>query len=731
MEKNRIITIISALIMAATLCAQQRGNGKLSAWVQEALTQQSTDRRAAEEHPMLITVFIRTTEGKSLEMLQEYGCTIYAQLGDICIATVPMDRLAELSQQPDVVRIEASPSAHTTMDEVAKAVNVLPAYQKTAEHEAFTGKGVVMGVMDVGFDLSHPTFYDDTSMGTYRIKAFWDQLADCPDASRFPVGREYTTSEEILTVGRATDGKSQNHGTHTTGIAAGSGYDTTYRGIAYESDIALVANAVTEDTIYINKQDLNKYTSATDALGFKYLFDYAEQQGRPCVVSFSEGYTAYLDEDDELYDEFLKRLTGPGRILVASAGNESLNPTYMVKPVGTEAAGAFLGIYKKTGIYRLLTDGKPTLRLTHYPAVEQEGQTLVLCMDGERWEEGELRDTLFVNKDTLALHITAYTSGLIEGKTMYLIRMTGNIEVSAIGHIAIVTEGSDCQAELFGSSSNLLMTREDDPRWNASQRGHNVLAPGCLAAPICVGATIHRFSYVNSVGETTNCPYEVGQGQWGPFSSMGPTMGGRAKPDVSAPGMYVISSMSSYYMEEHPDETATHTAYSNANGRRYSWAIKSGTSMSTPIVAGAIALWLQAKPTLTREDIMGILQRTCRYPEEGLTYPNERYGYGEIDIYRGLLDVLGVTGIQNISLHQPQGVRIFACDGLLHLVFDSTPEQSVNLNIYSTGGSLLYKERLKAGQREIKTPLPIKGKGIYVVQLQGDNRVTGSQLIRL
>ena len=38
----------------------------------------------------------------------------------------------------------------------------------------------------------------------------------------------------------------------------------------------------------------------------------------------------------------------------------------------------------------------------------------------------------------------------------------------------------------------------------------------------------------------------------------------------------------------------------------------SGTSMSSPAVAGTIALWLQARPDLTPEDVMGVIRRTSR-----------------------------------------------------------------------------------------------------------------------
>ena len=184
-----------------------------------------------------------------------------------------------------------------------------------------------MGVMDVGFDLKHPTFSQE---GTCRISAFWDQLAP-QEGDALPVGCEYLTPQAISEKGCATDGLIQNHGTHTVGIAAGGGHDTNFRGVAFESDICLVNNAVTSDTSLIDNADFYKYTSATDALGFKYIFDYAERQHKPCVISFSEGYTPYIDQDDSLFAAFLGKMTGPGRILVASAGNESVLPTYMEK----------------------------------------------------------------------------------------------------------------------------------------------------------------------------------------------------------------------------------------------------------------------------------------------------------------------------------------------------------------------------------------------------------------
>ena len=148
--------------------------------------------------------------------------------------------------------------------------------------------------------------------------------------------------------------------------------------------------------------------------------------------------------------------------------------------------------------------------------------------------------------------------------------------------------------------------------------------------------------------------------------------------------------------------------------------------MACPVAAGVIALWLQANPNLTRDDIMGVLQRTSRHPEEDMDYPNNKYGYGEIDAYRGLLDILGITAIKEISQHEPHDARIWASNDLLHIVFDKVPTRPISVTIYTTGGTRVYQSSINTKQSDVTLPLPTLSKGIYVVQL-GE---MGSSLIR-
>ena len=339
---KRILILLSLWLPLSVALAQSGGWQKLRGVALEAMMEmRGSEPMAASRGPHVssqrcLTAFVRTATPDAGDVLQRHDCRLLASKGDLSIVSVPLNRLEGLAREPGVHRIEAGSRSRLMMDTTRCVVNALPAYESSDSHQAFTGEGVVVGVMDVGFDLTHPTFFD-ASGSRFRVGAFWDQLSRDTVGSTFPVGRDYIGYDEVLAYGRSVDAKTQNHGNHTAGIAVGSGGTTPYRGMATGSDICLVSNAVTSDIEYIDSLDYYKYTTATDALGFKYLFDYADRQGKPCVVSFSEGYSPYLDSEDSLYAAFIDSLVSiPGHILVASAGNQNLALTYFEKPGSTK-----------------------------------------------------------------------------------------------------------------------------------------------------------------------------------------------------------------------------------------------------------------------------------------------------------------------------------------------------------------------------------------------------------
>ena len=114
--------------------------------------------------------------------------------------------------------------------------------------------------------------------------------------------------------------------------------------------------------------------------------------------------------------------------------------------------------------------------------------------------------------------------------------------------------------------------------------------------------------------------------------------------------------------------------------------------MSAPVVTGAIALWLQADPTLTPADCLEIFAKTCTHYDASLSYPNNLYGYGQIDVAAGLKEVLrrkalGINTIDNKTEMGRYDNRIYLLDGR----YVGTTDANLPKGIYIRNGKKYIK----------------------------------------
>ncbi len=112
------------------------------------------------------------------------------------------------------------------------------------------------------------------------------------------------------------------------------------------------------------------------------------------------------------------------------------------------------------------------------------------------------------------------------------------------------------------------------------------------------------------------------------FSSRGPSPWGEIKPEVSAPGAQILSSLPG-----------------GSYGTMY------GTSMAAPHVTGLVALLLQADPTLSVDDVEAILTSTTLPLGEPI--PNNNTGWGRIDAYRAVAVALHAGYVNGLVTRQP------------------------------------------------------------------------------
>ena len=721
-----------------SVMAQKADYSKMSSMVRRATMEQKDMRHRALSRPYrtpTICAFVKINEDGD-QVLQENHCLKLAQFGNIYIASIPMSRLANLSLNKHVARIEAGERSTALMDTTHIIQRIDPLYEGMNLPQAYTGKGVIMGVQDIGFDLTHPNFYD-ANMEHYRIKRFWDQLSPDSIYSDLFVGADYTTEEEILGYGHSRDGLKQGHGTHTLGIAAGSGYDTPFRGVAFDSDICLVSNAVESDVEFIDSVDYYKYTSATDALGFKYILDYAEREGKPCVVSYSEGSHQDFYGDDQLMYEVLDSLTGPGRIIVASAGNEGHYNSYFHKSADEESQGTFLNRYDKSFSFRVIADGPMALRFVSYGSKTRTDTLIVPSQRILEAPDSLLRDTVGLlldykgEKQKHYFAFGAYPSSYDDSHMVYEVVIKTTERFGYAGYfLSVEIVGEGVEADFYAVTGSIESKPSLNPDLTSGDRSHCIYSPGSAPAVICVGSTAYRTGLYNHLGNHVMSNWGE-NGEVARYSSIGPTVDGRIKPDVLANGVNVVSSYSSYYREEHPSADTWDIAYSDYGDRRYPWHSDLGTSMSTPIVSGIIALWLEACPNLTTDDIMDVFAKTCVRHDPTLEYPNNSYGWGEIDAYRGLLYLLGLDGIEEITPAQPQRVGIAMKDQQIAFTFAEPLKESVTVSVFTTAGIKVQHFTIPPGSTMSTTDISSLSTGVYAVQLHSRQPgITGSVLIR-
>ena len=723
---RKLIFIIIFAVSALGASAQHADYSKMSSMVRRlTMENRSAMRRSPVLNDRQLCAFIRV-EGDGEQVLAGYGCRTLARFGKIYIASIPIRNLSALSLCKSVSRIEANRGNSVTMDTTLLVLGANKVHEGLPPlPQAFTGRGVVVGVQDIGFDLTHPNFYDATTTD-YRISRMWDMLSPDTIGSSLYVGADYTTKETLLQYAHSRDGLIHTHGTHTLGCAAGSGYNSPYRGVAPGSDICLVSNAVSDDVIFIDSADYEKYTYATDALGFKYMFDYADAVGEPCVVSFSEGSSMDFRGDDQLYYEILDSLTkAPGHIMVASAGNDGQRISHFRKPAHTSSASAQL--LTSASAINFSVKGRGDFSMLFH-LTGDEGQVADYPLSPQtllQLPDSLLSDTLLVGGVPYYVTATCYNSCFDEGEMVVeaLLQTQGALGMNRLVTVDLLGEEN---VDFYRGSGYVIPIEP-----TVGDNGYSIHSPASAPSVICVGATGYRTGFVNYLGEYHD--YNQGiNGARSDYSSVGPTFDERIKPDVMAPGTNIISSYSSYYLEAKPDarDIGSDVEHFDFQGRTYAWNSNSGTSMSTPVVAGAIALWLEANPRLTTQDVLGIIERTSRHYDSSLTYPNNFYGYGEIDIYAGLLDVLGISGIKDISHHQPKGVDFsLSPESVLHIYGESLKGQQVSVRVYSVTGSLVSSQRGYATEGSLAIPLRTIPRGVYAVQLDAPT-VKGSTLIR-
>jgi subtilisin family serine protease len=144
--------------------------------------------------------------------LQKLGIDIRKQIGRMLILNVPARSLMALGNIDEIESVRAD-QMNQLMNNVAREkskVEEVATWEKAQQHnlpQAYTGKGVLVGIIDSGMDYNHAAFRN--ADGSTRIKL---ALVLSMETDNYD---EYTSPEDIEQL--TNDEASRSHGTHVAG----------------------------------------------------------------------------------------------------------------------------------------------------------------------------------------------------------------------------------------------------------------------------------------------------------------------------------------------------------------------------------------------------------------------------------------------------------------------------------------------------------------------------------
>lgn len=346
------------------------------------------------------------------------------------------------------------------------------------------------------------------------------------------------TAAEIAALEHSQNTRNGIHGTHVTGIMAGSSVNGQYQGMAPEADIyAVDFNSDREEF-----ESAEGPTSATAVLGFKKIFDRAEQDNKPCVVNFSSCETMMLTSQRILEGEALQALVGPGRIIVAAAGNDGTRACYLEKGASDYQAG--------TGIKNGIASGQ----IIEMDLVTPVNQLVRFDFLGMQLTGGSIEGTIKFNTDSISqVGSASFTTTVSMGEVQLEVAVSSYQDPRGTvyhihGNLPHLTYLVLCGATVLLTGNgpawiytdigyNSLTNISSVPQYSFAQPGHSVSWPANLPRIIAVGATGYKNTFTNIDGQTNSDMLLFAPDQPGhiaQFSSRGPTFDERIKPDVVA-----------------------------------------------------------------------------------------------------------------------------------------------------------------------------------------------------
>ena len=648
---------------------------------------------------------VKLSDDFSSSELTDLNVTIIRQRDNLALITMPAENVPALLKSSSILRVELNSPASVHLDMAAQATNLNQVRNSVELSKSYTGKDVVVGFMDTGFDPNHINFLDADGIS---------RVAQISYIESEPYRVKFADNKDDIALW-TTDTKREYHATHVAGILAGNCDKVPYSGVATDATIVATTSMLYDPQIL---------------LGLEQIVDYSKAQGKTAVINLSLGTNVGPHDGSTLMSQYLDKIGEEDAIICVSAGNEAQNRVSFEKTFTADDntfatvlndAHFWTGFNMTGGVdiwsaddtpfdfeFLIIDDATKSI-IKSYPLTGDELTISSSEISQDNYDQ--TFDRYFNGSVTLQREISSENGRF--NAVMTFTTSTRNHSTStgwAEYFLGLRIKGKEGSKVSVYCDAGNFMTKNGVEGFSSGDDTHSISDLATGKNIISVGAYNTRVRYPHIDGSESFLKGTVGDVAY--FSSYG-TCNGKHYPDISAPGNPVVSSISRYYTELNSDIfTNSCSAKVTENGNDYYWHATTGTSMASPFVAGTIALWLEANPDLKVNDIKKVFAETSSSPEFSIDSP--QWGtYGIIDCYKGLKYIISHSDVQ--SLKEQHAADINISDDIMSILL--LTDETFSYSIFSADGKVVSRG---IGTQSININLSSIESGIYILQLRRD-----------
>ena len=722
------------------------------------------------------------------EELRAQGARIRGVVGNLVLMEAAYSKLETLAAVKGVMKIDLGPRVRKMTDitrSVTQAGDVISGKGEKLP-QAYTGKGVMVGVIDAGFDPTHPMLKDKD--GKLRVKGYYAPGLTIPGGEQVIIGPDTLTGSALTKADDILDtlkvkSLGDSHGTHCITIAAGSTMSDVkgvggqpLGGMAPEADLLIATLGEDEGFFdYIGENNLDG-TALEFTESLLYMQNEAKKAKKPLVVSISynsfDGWHDGTSNMARTLKYYAKDANIPIMLCTANSGGESMCTYLNMKTKAKDTLNVYAGYggyvwggMKTTKNVKFIVsiasgiDGHvyytAPFSYNSDPDVGKHGEGIWFNV-GEDADNSHLDDSdkkvadgmneyiesgsavqlwcyqnVALDKDDKKYTYTELYMSFpdLEFKKISNDRSSDGSDDFLVFKVSMIpTEDTELYAWGDAGCEYFLYGQKDSGKITKGKSTISVGDWNTSGEPVSIGAWTANTKYKALNEEEYSEVKDEVVGDYAFFSSYGTDLAGHKHPDVCTPGRHVVSAINSFDTSFDDSNIFEKKAYSDqfkgqTSPRDYQYASMSGTSMATPAAAGIVALWLQAAADKGKTLSNADIKDIIQNTSDTDDYTKKSGARFGAGKMNAYKGLLYVLGIDtSIPTLSKEQPRDVSFRVSGDIVYTDGAEDGVEATVYNLQGVAVRQTTVQGGAISLEG-LP---KGVYAVQLGK----LGSTLIR-